>query len=380
MSTGISRFVGLRLKEAREARGLTVSSLADLIGVTRQAVSQYENGQVAPSANTMSQITRTLNIPLGFFLEPVAPDEATSSVFYRSMSATTKSARARAERHYGWLRRVVTWLRNYVTFPEVSFPTLNLPSDPHELTPQDIELAAQEVRRQWQIPAGPIPSMTALLERRGAMVVRMELCADTLDAFSEWRESEGRPYLILGADKAVAVRSRYDASHELGHMVLHRHVSKESLRNSTTFSLIESQAHRFAGALLLPEMDFADDLYVVSLDALRSLKEKWRVSMAAMLKRASDLNLIAPDHAQQLWRNLARRGWRLREPLDDDLPVEEPSLVKEALDIVLRQGIVTAPELETRLALRLDDITRVCGLPLGYFDEGPRTLRLIRDS
>ena len=97
MSTGISRFVGLRLKEAREARGLTVSSLADLIGVTRQAVSQYENGQVAPSANTMSQITRTLNIPLGFFLEPVAPDEATSSVFYRSMSATTKSARARAE-------------------------------------------------------------------------------------------------------------------------------------------------------------------------------------------------------------------------------------------------------------------------------------------
>ena len=177
------------------------------------------------------------------------------------------------------------------------------------------------------------------------------------------------PYVILGTDKASAVRSRYDASHELGHMILHRKIPPEALRNAATFKLVEKQAHRFAGAFLLPADTFADDLYISGLQTYLALKAKWQVSIAAMLMRSSQLNLISPDRAQRLWRNLARRGWRVREPLDDELPIEEPSLVRDSFKLLLNKRIVVPGAIEAQLGIRLHDIEDVCGLQQGTLDQ-----------
>jgi hypothetical protein len=42
-----------------------------------------------------------------------------------------------------------------------------------------------------------------------------------------------------------------------------------------------------------------------------------------MLRRSEDLSVVEGEHARRLWRNLARRGWKLNEPLDDQLPIRE---------------------------------------------------------
>jgi len=381
MTAGTTRFVGARLREAREARGLTATWLADILGVSRAAVSQYETGKTSPSITVMERIALVLDLPPRFFLNREPKDDvAATPVFYRSMSAATKTARVRAERRYAWLRRIVAWLAQHVQFARVSFPESDIPQEPERITASDIEDLADLVRDRWGTTTGPLPSVVGLLEEHGAVVARVELGAATLDAFSEWNSSDDTPYFVLNSDKESSVRSRYDASHELGHMMLHRRIRPEVLRNPTTFRLVENQAHRFASAFLMPEQEFADDISLVTMEALISLKTKWQVSIAAMIKRAQDLNLITPDRAERLWINLSRRGWRRREPLDDCLEAEEPSFLRRAFDLLLDRGGITPAQIEAHLNLRSQDIEQVCGLPPGHLGQGARTIRLIRKA
>jgi transcriptional regulator with XRE-family HTH domain len=45
-----------RIREAREARGLTPEEFAELLDVSRQAVAQFETGQISPSGEVMAKI------------------------------------------------------------------------------------------------------------------------------------------------------------------------------------------------------------------------------------------------------------------------------------------------------------------------------------
>lgn len=379
MKPGTPGFVGARLREAREARGLTAVSLADLVGVTRGAISQYEHGPLSPSPDVMRRISEQLNLPVQFFLRrPLAVSQRT--IFYRSMSAATKRARLRAERRYEWLCEIVSLLRRFVRFPEVTFPEFKLAPDPARITNDQIEDLAAETRRAWALGQGPISNITWLLENRGAVITRCELGAATLDAFSEWNSSDSTPYVVLNSGKESAVRSRHDSAHELGHMILHRHLQQSALNHAPSFDLMEKQAHRFAGAFLLPARSFADDLYSPSLDGLRALKEKWRVSIAAMIKRASQLNLINEDHERRLWINLARRKWRTREPLDDVVEPEQPRFLRRSLELLISKGIVSSSDLPLRLTLATRDIEELTGLAPGYLTKAEQDIELVGED
>ncbi|MBK8210507.1 MAG: ImmA/IrrE family metallo-endopeptidase [Rhodospirillales bacterium] len=68
---------------------------------------------------------------------------------------------------------------------------------------------------------------------------------DTVSAFSFWEG--GHPFIFLGADKQSAARSRFDAAHELGHLILHRGVAEEDLE--ADLNRFEREAHRCQPAL-----------------------------------------------------------------------------------------------------------------------------------
>jgi transcriptional regulator with XRE-family HTH domain len=70
MRVGTAGFVGQRLIEGREARGLSATSLAELIGISSQNISQYEHGNQSPSPEIMDRICEKLNLDLRFFLRP----------------------------------------------------------------------------------------------------------------------------------------------------------------------------------------------------------------------------------------------------------------------------------------------------------------------
>jgi Zn-dependent peptidase ImmA (M78 family)/transcriptional regulator with XRE-family HTH domain len=362
-----SGFSGRRLLEAREARGISRTELARQLGVSKQAVSQYEKGQRSPSGDVLFGMARNLGVPLHFFMERKAA-QVTGTVFFRSMAAATKNAREGAKRKYVWAKDLVRYLREFIEFPRVNFPSSSVPADPVALTDEDIERIATETRRFWGLGDGPISNVTWLLENNGAIVIRQDFDVKTLDAFSEWDVEDHTPYFVLGVGKTSAARSRLDAAHELGHMILHRHAKSIG---SATFRLIEDQAYRFAGAFLLPAPSFRVEV-MPTFRSLLLAKAKWRVSVAAMIKRMANLGLISPIREQRLFANLSRRGWRTKEPLDDELEMEEPRLIKRSLDLLSANGMVRPDDLKARLGLYIEDIENVTGLP-GYFAQGPES-------
>lgn len=317
----------------------------------------------------MEAIIKVLKLSDAFFRQPITESDSDEAIFFRSMSAATKNARNRAKRRYSWMRNIVSYLREFVQFPRVKLPAFNVPDDPSRISEDEIEDYAIKARQFWNIGDGPIENLVWLLGNNGVIVARDELGADTLDSLSEFRKQDNTPYIILGSDKAVAVRSRFDAAHELGHLVLHRNVKKTVLVKTPEFRLIETQAHRFGAAFLIPERSFANDFYSVNLDVLARLKTKWKISIAMMIKRAADLDFVSSEQEERLWVNYSRRRWRGREPLDDDLEIEQPRFLRRAFELLINEKIQTREQILSRLPYDANDIENLVGLEPGYLGQ-----------
>ena len=370
MRPGTLGFISKRLKEAREARGMSAVSLSDLVGVSKQAISQYENNKLSPHPEVLEKIASQLNLPISYF--KYTHEIKTGTIFFRSRSTATKSARTRAEQRYGWLRIIDLYLREFVSFPKINFPKFNIPKDPKQISNKQIEEIAIGTRRFWNIPDGePIDNMVSLLEQNGCVIARDELGAEKLDAFSDVNQLDldSTHYIILGADKNISVRSRFDAAHEYAHLILHSNIDKSYLNRTVEYKLIEEQAHRFAGAFLLPSNAFAVDFYSANLDALLALKPKWKISIAVMIKRSEDLKFITSEQARWLWINLSKRGWKLKEPLDDEIEIEQPLLLKRAIELLDEENLQTRQDILFNIPLKPTDIEKLGNLKTNYLIE-----------
>lgn len=378
MRVGTPGFSGQRLREAREARGLSAISLSEIADVSAQAIYKYENGRSSPSADVLQKIASVTNLPPAFFLLPDRQEDNTT-VFYRSMSTATKGARNRARRRFAWLRDIVSYLSEFVALPTANFPRIDVPDDPILLSDNEIEDAAEELRRYWRMSDGPIANMVLLLENQGAVIARDRLGAETLDGMSQFVTEQKRPYITIGIDKGSPARWRFDAAHELGHSILHANVGPGILMRPEQFKRIEQQANRFASAFLLPLASFGDELFGVSLDAFRALKPKWNVSIAMMIVRARDAGLLSEESERRLWIGMSRRKWRIVEPYDDSTEIEEPRVLRRSFQLILEEGGQTPADVTGRLALPPTDIETLSCLPPGYLG-GYSRVALIRHS
>jgi len=374
MRPGTPGFVAARLVEAREARALSQTSLAELVGVTRQAMSRYEHGESTPDPGVLERLASVLAVPRDRFIHFAPKEKVVNSFFFRSMAATTKAARLRAIGLGGWLTEVLEYAAQFVEFPMVDLPDLEVPGDITRISNAHIEDAAARLRAHWGLKDGPIPNMCWLLENRGVVVARLLLGDAKLDALSTWSGRQARPFVLLGAEKDSSSRSRFDAAHELGHLILHRNVDNRALSSAAMFKRIEEQAHRFAGAFLLPANTFTRD-FTISLDAFRVMKSRWKVSIALMVKRAGDLGLISEDTQQRMWMNYGRRGWRKWEPLDDSIEIERPRLLRGAFELIIGEGLRPRADILAELALSAADIETLASLPKDFFNESFGTVR-----
>lgn len=343
--------------------------------MTRSAISQYESDLGSPRPEVMSRIASVLNLPERFFTRAARP-LALSPVFYRSLAAATKGARSRAERKIQWVaEELLPYLSKYVELPTPNIPRLDLPPDVETVPLADIEDLAAEVRHRWGLDDRPISNMTWLLEGQGVLVTRIGLDAETLDSMAFWIGD--RPGIVVNAERCSAVRQRFDLAHELGHLILHRDVTGGRAMHPSVHRVLETQAHRFAGAFLLPESSFAEEIYAPTLGALRSLKTRWLVSIGVMIKRCSDLSIASEQDATRLWKQYGKAGWRRWEPLDDDLAAEEPSLQRQALETLVREGLLSRDDLRNDLPFRTTDIEELANLDAGFVGDQMPRIRLL---
>lgn len=62
--SGLDRYIGLVLREKRQAQSLTIADVASLAGVSRGMLSKIENGQVSPSLDTLRRLAAALGMTL----------------------------------------------------------------------------------------------------------------------------------------------------------------------------------------------------------------------------------------------------------------------------------------------------------------------------
>ena len=371
MPVGSPGFVGSRLREAREARQMTGGALSELIGITASAISSYEKGHTSPSPDVLERITRALNFKIAFFLRPEESqaDSSAQTIFERSRSSTTKATRKRARHHRTWLREIVQYLTRFVRLPKPNVPKVRLDANWLAMSDEDIEDAARDGRRHWNLGDGPISDVTLLTEKHGIIVTMIAMNANNLDAFSTWDDADSRPYIALGTDTQSAFRTRFNVCHELGHLILHRDVLPREFNDQRYFKIIESQADRFAAAFLTPAATFSPDISLPTLEVFRILKPRWRTSIKMMIHRAQDLEVIDREEARRLYISYNRRGWNRREPLDEDQQLEEPRLVRRAFETIVEKSVIERSQIVAASPFNREDIEQLANLPYGYLDE-----------
>ncbi len=189
--------------------------------------------------------------------------------------------------------------------------------------------------------------------------------AEKLDAFSQWSDRFELPFIILSRDKASAARQRFDALHELAHIVLHRHIPAKRLNDRAFYKMVERQADLLAGFSPLPAREFADELYAPSLDGFLAIKERWGTSVGAMIMRCVSLDILSEEAARRMWINYNRRGWRNGEPLDGRMEKEAPWLIRRSLELLMSEGVQSAAEILTALPFPPADLEEIGDLEPG---------------
>jgi Zn-dependent peptidase ImmA (M78 family)/transcriptional regulator with XRE-family HTH domain len=319
-----------RLTLAREFKGWTKAKLGDRADITGAAVGQFERGVTTPNSGTITRMASALEVPVTFFSVSAGTTGSTEvGAYFRSLRSTTLTERRRARAVVQCAHQVVAALEQKVRLPDCDVP--HHPVDPTSEDWDEIERAAAATRAAWGLDASkPLPNVVRLLEQHGIVVIRNYLGEKAkVDAFSV--PFVDRALVVLSAEKGKHDRSRFDAAHELGHLVMHRN-GQEGTKQ------VEAQAHRFAGAFLMPREGILHELPSTHRDlkALLRLKQKWGASVGAILRRSKDLGRMQPDQYTNAMKALSARGWRKDEP--GSLPPEEPTLLRRAIEVADEAG------------------------------------------
>jgi Zn-dependent peptidase ImmA (M78 family)/transcriptional regulator with XRE-family HTH domain len=363
MTTTTSGFVGHRLVEARLARGMSATDLAGLVGVSAVSISKYENGHQMPKLEVFHRLAGALAMPRPYFLRPVSfVDE--KPVFWRGRLSVPAVKRDRAAIRLEWMKEIVDYVAQYFDFPELDLPSCSN-VEPDDITTDDLRAIASEIRSHWGVRSGPMPDVLEKLEASGVLVSRITIGAEKLDAFSQWSDRFGIPFVVLSRDKASAVRQRFDALHELSHIILHKNISLKRLNDKAFYTRVERQADQLAGFLLLPEREFADELFAPSLDGFVTLKERWGASVGAMIMRCRAMDILSEDAARSMWINYNRRGWRDGEPLDSTLEKEAPYMLRRSFEKLLEAKVQTAADILSALPIPAAEIEEIADLDAG---------------
>jgi Zn-dependent peptidase ImmA (M78 family) len=211
-----------------------------------------------------------------------------------------------------------------------------------------IEQIALAVRQLWLLPRGPVDDVTSLLETAGIIVVGFDFGTDCCDGFSQ-QASDNLPSVIFINMRQPKDRLRFSLLHELGHIVLHR------LPNPR----MEEEANRFAAEFLMPTADISKDFYNLSLEKFMHLKMHWRTSMHALVYKAHTVGRLTESNYRYYLTQMAKRGWRTKEPVELVAPKETPRIVRQVIRSHLGPLKYSLGDLAAVLGLHQDEASEL---------------------
>lgn len=300
--TDLRETLASKLKTARSLTGMSTRAVAaklvNRFSVSHATVANYEAGRTVPPMDVLAALADLYGRPFNWFLER---GKGLTGIRYRNLKSRLKVSDL-----HRYEAEVQRWLDGYVALEGRLAKTL-VPSIKNfrvngKMTPDDV---SREVRRNLQISENePIPSVVDVLERVGVRVLenRTDLRIDGLAA-----KYGGEGVVVLNPSVSND-RTRMNAAHELAHVLFGDCEATDETKAD------EQRAFAFASHFLLPNGQLKHAFQGKSMVRLVQFKERFGISLAAMVYRAEKLGFITKSEAKQLWIEFARRGWRSNEP------------------------------------------------------------------
>lgn len=288
------------------------------MGIHPRTAIRWEDGDRLPSELEASRIAELLRFPISFFFGADTDEPTVEAASFRALSSMPARERdaALAAGAFGFL--LGDWVEERFNLPAHDLADLSLE------TPEG---AARILREQWGIGERPINNMLHLMEAKGVRVFSMAENTRAVDAFSTWRSE--RPYIFLNSLKS-AEHQRFDAAHELGHLVMHKHGGPHGRE-------AETEANQFASAFLMPQSDVLASIPVVrDLQQLVAAKRRWRVSVAALNHRLHAIGLTSEWQYRTFAVQIQQLGYRTSEP--NGLPRETSAVWTKVFDTLRAEG------------------------------------------
>jgi len=338
-----------RLSLARKRKGMTIAGLSAKTRLSTRILSSYENGHKQPSTETVDLLAISLEVPRAFLEASELEEIPLDSISFRALSKMTASQREGSRSSARVAVTVAEWVEDRFDLPFADIPS------PSRLDP---ESAAEFVRGKWGLGEAPISNMVHLLEAHGVRVFATPRQYSSVDAFSFFVKDT--PYIFLNTLKS-GERGRFDAAHELGHLVLHR---DDVIPHGPE---VEAQANRFAAALLMPRGSvLARGLRDADVAQILRVKPVWNVAAMALTHRLHELGIMSEWKYRANCKYLSRLGYRSGEP--GGIPRERSQLLEKVFRALRQDGysIATAANEMNLFAEELNEY--VFGLMLTSID------------
>ncbi len=297
--------IGNRINRARKALGLSLRDLASQVNVSHAAIKKYEDDKVVPSSEMLLKLANALKVRAEYFFRQVHKN-LTKVQFRNHANVSKKHLTEIKAKILDHIERRVELEDLFPTPPFRKFQCPKLPDLINDYV--EIEGVADTVRKLWQLGFNPIADLIDALEENGIKILEVNnLLYPKFDGLSA--AINRIPIFVVG-DQWSGDRQRFTLAHELGHLLLTDRLN----RNLD----LEKCCDRFAGAFLLPHDTIISILgerrkYIEPRE-LSLLKQEFGISMAAILHRAEDLQIISSLLYKELRSDFNEKGWTQIEP------------------------------------------------------------------
>jgi len=312
-----------RFKSARLMNGFSLQDLANALDnkLSRQALHRYEKGEVVPDSEKINLLSKALNVSSDYFFRKTKVE--LSDIEYRKLEKMPqKEASIIKEKTREYLSR-------YIELEEILGIANEFDNPLKEIeaisTYSQINSAADELRKKWNLGSSPISNVVELLEDNNIKVVKLDVDED-FDGL-QTMVNGNIPVVAYNIKKANKPdRIRLTLLHELAHLLL-------KFENITPKQK-ETLCFQFAGALLLPEKAVKSELgehrNKLSTIEIGNIKKQYGISMQAIVMRARDCDIINEHYTSQFFFFIKQMNWKIDEPIDY-LGIEESNRFEQCL-------------------------------------------------
>ncbi len=289
--------IGNRIRLARLANCLSLQQLSDCmkannLNITKTALFNYESNVSVPSPQTLAALSTALGVNEHFFSHESLEN------FSLKLLGDLGSVESRRQELLAYIQLQIEYLISVSEKAQTPLPTnINAPSPITVFSAKEASVAADSVRKYWNLGDNPISSVCGILEDNGLFLF-------SLPKSFQWGcvsgiETSHNIHFIFFSNEIYLDELRMGLLREFG-----KHVMVYDAQNE--HEILEE----FAAAVLFPQSalckNFGKKRSNIDYEELRCIKKKYGIPRLTTLKRLNSCGIISNETCYSLMQSLRK--------------------------------------------------------------------------